>query len=152
MLCLRMEDHHVRVRRVSGSSLELMPLREAIERFGGGVDGAQIHRSWWVAARAVAGAERDARNWRLRLTNGLTAPVAHNRIAEARARGWIDGDASASRCPGAKKAALAGCLLPLQIPHRTEILEALRGPTPRRPNPTAVDERVRAACSNWQVG
>jgi len=89
VLCLQMEDHYVRVHRASGSSLELMPLHEAVRRFGA-ADGLQVHRSWWVAAAAVTQAERDMRNWRLRLTNGTTVPVARNRIAAIRARGWLD--------------------------------------------------------------
>jgi len=88
VLCLQMEDHYVRVHRPSGSTLELMPLRTAIDRYGQG-DGVQVHRSWWVAASAVEASERDSRNWRLRLSNGVRVPVARNRVTEARARGWI---------------------------------------------------------------
>jgi LytTr DNA-binding domain len=87
-ICLQMEDNYVRVHRDSGSSLELMPLHEAIKRYGQ-TEGLQVHRSWWVAAAAVQGAERDLRNWRLRLANGLRVPVARNRIAAVRAKGWI---------------------------------------------------------------
>lgn len=94
VLCLQMEDHYVRVHRASGSSLELMPLQEAVRRFGT-ADGLQVHRSWWVAGAAVAQVERDVRNWRLRLTNGTTVPIARNRIAEVRARGWLHGGAPA---------------------------------------------------------
>ena len=90
-ICLQVEDNYVRVHRAGGSSLELMPLHEAIARFGR-TDGLQVHRSWWVAGGAVEGAERDARNWRLRLSNGLRVPVARNRVVEARARGWIGED------------------------------------------------------------
>ncbi len=88
VLCLQMEDHYVRIHGASGSRLELMPLRDAIARYGKGA-GLQVHRSWWVSASAVDGAERDARNWRLRLSNGLEVPVARNRVADVRARGWI---------------------------------------------------------------
>jgi DNA-binding LytR/AlgR family response regulator len=88
VLCLQMEDHYVRVHGQSGSTLELMPLKDAIERFG--CTGIQVHRSWWVATGAVSAAERDGRNWRLKLTNGLIVPVARNRIVEARAIGLID--------------------------------------------------------------
>jgi hypothetical protein len=35
-------------------------------------------------------AERDGRNWGLRLTNGTSVPVARNRVADIRARGWIE--------------------------------------------------------------
>jgi len=100
VLSLRMEDHYVRVHRASGSTLELMPMHEAIRRFGA-ADGLQVHRSWWVAAAAVAGAERDVRNWRLRLTDGTTVPVARNRVAELRARGWIDDPTPAAATPPA---------------------------------------------------
>ena len=87
VLCLQMEDHYVRVHRPAGSTLELMPLQEAIARYGAG--GLQVHRSWWVAADAVVDAERDGRNWRLRLSNGLVVPIARNRIAAVRARNLI---------------------------------------------------------------
>lgn len=94
VLCLQMEDHYVRVHRASGSTLELMPLRDAILRYGQG-SGIQVHRGWWVASSAVEGGERDARNWRLRLSNGLRVPVARNRLIEVRARGWINDERQA---------------------------------------------------------
>lgn len=88
VVALETEDNYVRVHRAQGSSLELTPLHEAITKYGQ-ASGVQIHRGWWVAASAVEGAERTGRNWRLRLANGLRAPVARNRVAEVRARGWI---------------------------------------------------------------
>jgi len=96
VLCLQMEDHYVRVHRQSGSTLELMPLQDAIERYGDD-QGLKVHRSWWVSASAVDGATRDARNWRLRLSNGLTVPVARNSVTEVRARGWITSDTEDSQ-------------------------------------------------------
>lgn len=88
VVALQTEDNYVRVHRVQGSSLELTPLHEAITKYGR-TDGLQVHRGWWVAASAVESAERIGRNWRLRLANGLWAPVARNRVADVRARGWI---------------------------------------------------------------
>jgi len=87
VLCLQMEDHYVRIHRASGSRLELMTMAEAIARHGAG--GLRVHRSWWVADRAVAVAVLEGRNWRLRLSNGLNVPVARASVADARARGWI---------------------------------------------------------------
>jgi len=89
VICLQMEDHYVRVHRMTGSTLELMALRDAIRRYGN-PHGLQVHRGWWVAADAARGAERNARNWRLILRNGLEVPVARNRINLARERGWLD--------------------------------------------------------------
>jgi hypothetical protein len=91
VLCLQMEDHFVRVHRPGGSTLELMTMQDAIARYGT-APGLQIHRSWWVAESAWRAAERDGRNWRLRLANGITAPVARNRVAAVRDRGWIVAD------------------------------------------------------------
>ncbi len=91
VLCLQMEDHYVRVHRATSSTLELMTLNDAITRYGGG-KGLRVHRSWWVAASAVSGIDRDGRNLRLRLGNGLSVPVARNRVTEVRARGWIESD------------------------------------------------------------
>jgi hypothetical protein len=93
VLCLQMEDHYVRVHTAAGSRLVFATLSQAIAALGGR-EGLQVHRSWWVASHAVAGAESHGRNLRLRLTNGITAPVARSATPAVRAAGWI-GDASA---------------------------------------------------------
>ena len=81
--CLQMEDHYVRVHQASGSRLELMPMADAIARYGS--VGIRTHRSWWVAVSAVRAIERDGRNIRLRLDGGVIVPVARNRVAAVRA-------------------------------------------------------------------
>lgn len=87
VLCLQTEDNYVRVHREAGSTLELMPLHRAIQLYGRD-RGLQVHRGWWVADHSVVRAERDSRAWRLHLRNGLVAPVARNRVGQARARQW----------------------------------------------------------------
>ena len=87
VLALQMEDHYVRVHRASGSELLLLPLGQAIERVE--ASGLRTHRSWWVAAHAVARVEGDARAMRLHLTNGVVAPVARSAVAHLRAAGWL---------------------------------------------------------------
>ena len=91
VFCLQMEDHYVRVHQGRGSRLELMPLHDAIARYGQ-TPGLKVHRSWWVAREAITGVERDGRNVRLRLSNGLIVPVARNRIADLRAMGIMGGE------------------------------------------------------------
>lgn len=83
-----MEDHYVRVHTAMGSELVLMPLTQAIGYLDG-VEGLQVHRSWWVAKAAVTGVVEDGRNLRLTLTGGLSAPVSRARISRLRAAGWI---------------------------------------------------------------
>ena len=56
--------------RAKGSDLILTPLKEAIAELGD-TDGLQVHRSWWVARRAVVEPVTSGRNLSLRLSNGL---------------------------------------------------------------------------------
>ncbi|MDQ8755224.1 LytTR family DNA-binding domain-containing protein [Sphingosinicella sp. LHD-64] len=88
LICLQMEDHYVRVHTRQGSDLVLMPLGQAIARLDG-VEGMQIHRSWWVARRAVTAVVEDGRNVRLRLMNGIEAPVSRANVSRLRAAGWL---------------------------------------------------------------
>jgi hypothetical protein len=91
VLCLQMEDHYVRVHTRAGSRLVLTTMSQAVAAMGG-VDGLQVHRSWWVARKAVAQAVADGRNLRLRLVNDVTAPVARASVAAVRAAGWLEGE------------------------------------------------------------
>lgn len=89
VLCLQMEDHYVRVHTARGSTLVLATLGQAIAALGG-APGLQVHRSWWVAEKAVAGAVADGRNLRLALTNGVSAPVARSAVAAVRKASWLE--------------------------------------------------------------
>jgi hypothetical protein len=88
VLCLQMEDHYVRVHTATGSRLVFATLGQAIAALGAR-EGLHVHRSWWVASEAVAGAEAHGRNLRLRLINGLAAPVSRSATPAVRAAGWI---------------------------------------------------------------
>ena len=87
VLCLQMEDHYVRIHRPAGSTIELMPMKTAIVRYGR-PDGLRVHRSWWVARDAIRAVEQEGRNWRLVLDNGQIVPVARSCIAQVRALGF----------------------------------------------------------------
>jgi hypothetical protein len=88
LLCLQMEDHYVRAHTDLGSDLILTPLKDAVAELTD-IEGLQVHRSWWVARRAVAAAIVKGRNHSLRLTNGLEVPVSRTSVAKARALGWL---------------------------------------------------------------
>lgn len=81
LVCLRMEDHYVRVHTTRGSALILMRLGDAMAE-AAPTPGAQSHRSWWVAADAIEGFERVGRVGQLRLKTGLTAPVSQPYLQE----------------------------------------------------------------------
>ncbi|MEO7503617.1 MAG: LytTR family DNA-binding domain-containing protein [Sphingomicrobium sp.] len=89
LVALEMEDHYVRAHGPGVSALILLRMRDAEAELAG-IDGLRIHRSWWVARSAVERVVRDGRGYRLRLTNGLEAPVARDRVAALKAAGWLD--------------------------------------------------------------
>jgi hypothetical protein len=88
LLCLQMEDHYVRAHTALGSDLILIPLHQAVAELEG-LEGLQVHRSWWVSRAAVAGIERDGRSLRLKLRNGVSAPVSRRAVAALKAAAWI---------------------------------------------------------------
>lgn len=83
------EDHYCRLHLGGGRSILVL------HRFGDALaevadfDGAQVHRGAWVSSRAVTGAERDGRRWRLVLADGARIPVSARFAATARTRGWL---------------------------------------------------------------
>lgn len=88
VLALEMEDHYVRVHTALGSELVLMRLRDAVAELEG-IEGRQVHRSWWVARGAVEEVLRDGRNVRLRLAREIEAPVSRAQVNELKDAGWL---------------------------------------------------------------
>ena len=89
VICLQMEDHYVRIHTGGGSKLVLSPLSAAIRGMDK-IEGAQIHRSWWVARGHVVRPVWVGRSLQLELANGVRAPVSRNRVATLRALGWLE--------------------------------------------------------------
>jgi DNA-binding LytR/AlgR family response regulator len=89
ILCLQMEDHYVRAHTESGSRLILATMSQAIAAIEGN-EGLQVHRSWWVARRAVSEIQVQGRSLKLRLVNGLDAPVARSAVTRLRGARWIE--------------------------------------------------------------
>ena len=87
-LCLQMEDHHVRVHLMGRSHLHYGVMRDVVGALDE-ADGLQVHRSWWVAKRAVREYRREGRSVSLILVNDLHVPVARNRVAVLRTHGWL---------------------------------------------------------------
>lgn len=88
LIALEMEDHYVRAHTALGSELVLMRMRDAVAEMGG-LNGMQVHRSWWVARNAVADVKRAGRNVRLILDNGREAPVSRANVQLLKDAGWI---------------------------------------------------------------
>lgn len=82
------EDHYLRVRTDRGEALILMRLADAVAAMEG-VDGAQTHRSWWVARAAIADAETGGGRATLILKDGARAPVSRANYGPLKAAGWF---------------------------------------------------------------
>lgn len=82
------EDHYLRVHTAKGSDLILLRLSDAVTELAG-LDGAQTHRSWWVARAAVRGVARGDGRATLTVEGGLKVPVSRAHAAALRAAGWF---------------------------------------------------------------
>jgi len=82
------EDHYLRLHTSKGQDLILMRLADAIVELEG-IEGAQAHRSWWVARDAITGAERGDGRATLTLKDGAQVPVSRTYARLLRERGWI---------------------------------------------------------------
>lgn len=87
LIAVESEDHYLRLHTERGSDLILMRLSDAVTELEG-LEGAQTHRSWWVARDAVRGAERGDGRATLTLDGGLTAPVSRRYARALREAGW----------------------------------------------------------------
>ncbi|HEV7227202.1 LytTR family DNA-binding domain-containing protein [Brevundimonas sp.] len=91
LLCLKTEDHYLRVYTTAGDALILMSMSDA-EASLGRAAGQRVHRSWWVARAAVKSATTTPDAVRLNLTNGLEVPVSRSRRQSLRDQGWFQTD------------------------------------------------------------
>lgn len=82
------EDHYLRLHTSKGSDLILMRLADAISELEG-LEGAQTHRSWWVARDAVESARREGDRLTLVLKGGAEAPVSRPNLRPLREAGWF---------------------------------------------------------------
>jgi DNA-binding LytR/AlgR family response regulator len=85
IIALETEDHYLRVHATGGSALILMRMADAVAMLDPRL-GAQVHRRWWVAERAVAGLRTEGQKLFLRLVDDRLVPVGRTFAAAARAR------------------------------------------------------------------
>lgn len=82
------EDHYLRLHTSRGQDLILMRLSDAVAELEG-IEGAQTHRSWWVAKEAVSTAKRGDGRAVLTLKTGQEAPVSRAYAKALREAGWF---------------------------------------------------------------
>ena len=82
------EDHYLRLHTSKGQDLILMRLADAIAELEG-LEGAQTHRSWWVARDAIVDARRGDGRAILKLKDDTEVPVSRTFAGELRSKGWF---------------------------------------------------------------
>ena len=90
LLRISAQDHYVQVVTCQGAELLLMRLQDAVAE-AAPEPGAQVHRSHWVATKAVADTERAKGRLFLKLTDGGRVPVGRRYLSVAKAQGLIAG-------------------------------------------------------------
>jgi len=82
------DDHYLRLHTSQGADLILMRLSDAIAELEG-IEGAQTHRSWWVAREGVEDARRFDGRAALTLKDGAEVPVSRTYVRALRQAGWF---------------------------------------------------------------
>jgi len=82
------QDHYLRLHTSKGADLILMRLSDAIDELDG-IEGAQTHRSWWVARGGVDDARRADGRATIRLKDGAEVPVSRTYVRALRQAGWF---------------------------------------------------------------
>ncbi|MGZ3297481.1 MAG: LytTR family DNA-binding domain-containing protein [Asticcacaulis sp.] len=82
------EDHYLRIHTSAGQTLVLMRLYDAIALLDG-IEGSQVHRSWWVAKDAVADVAKSDGRIDLVLKGGTRVPVSRRYQKALKSEGWV---------------------------------------------------------------
>ncbi|MEJ0067202.1 MAG: LytTR family DNA-binding domain-containing protein [Caulobacteraceae bacterium] len=88
LFAVEAQDHYLRLHTSLGQDLILLRLADAIAELEG-LEGAQTHRSWWVAKAAVASVERGDGRATLTLKDGAEVPVSRGFSRPLREAGWF---------------------------------------------------------------
>lgn len=88
LVALSVRDHYVEVQTLAGRGSLLMRLGDAVEEVGA-VEGAQVHRSHWVAWDQVADVTRAEGKVTLVMAAGPEIPVSRNNRARLAERGLM---------------------------------------------------------------
>jgi DNA-binding LytR/AlgR family response regulator len=81
------EDHYLRLYTSRGSDMILLRLSDAIAELDG-IEGSQVHRSWWVARDAVESVVRGEGKAVFTLKGGTQVPVSRTFAKALREAGW----------------------------------------------------------------
>jgi hypothetical protein len=82
LLAIEAQQHYILVHTTAGNELILYRFMDALKELSDW-EGAQIHRSFWVARAAIKDIRVEGRNSRVVLTSGVEVPISRGRREEA---------------------------------------------------------------------
>ena len=85
---IKAEDHYLRVTTTKGYELIRCSLSTAVSELDG-VNGKQVHRSFWVSHDAILGVKRYGNAYRLILGNDVSVPLSRRRYRDLSKAGWL---------------------------------------------------------------
>lgn len=85
---LKAEDHYLQAITSKGETLIRLRMADALRELGG-IEGAQTHRSWWVARGAVKNVRKGDGKVSLTLPDGREVAVSRAFAKELREAGWF---------------------------------------------------------------
>lgn len=88
LVAISVEDHYVRIQTTKGEDMVLLRLSDAIREVGD-TNGAQVHRSHWIAFDQVTSAKRVADRAVLTMTNGSEIPVSRANLPKIKEAGLL---------------------------------------------------------------
>ncbi|MBL8770686.1 MAG: LytTR family transcriptional regulator [Phenylobacterium sp.] len=88
LLAVEAEDHYLRVHTDAGDELITARFRDALAELAD-ARGFRTHRSWWVAADAIADVKWLRGRGQATLRCGLKVPISRSNAAPLRAAGWF---------------------------------------------------------------
>jgi len=88
LIAMSVQDHYVQVATTKGTELILIRLTDAMAEVGD-TPGLQVHRSHWVATKAVKSARRDGARAILTMANGMDIPVSRTYLPAIKEAGLL---------------------------------------------------------------
>ena len=88
LMAVEAHDHYARIHTDAGVELVALRFSDAVEELSGAC-GFRVHRSWWVAADAIADARWRRGSGELELQDGQVVPISRSGAPLLREAGWL---------------------------------------------------------------
>ncbi len=87
IIAVKSEGHYVQVWTDQGKDMILLRMKDAVSELAT-LDGAQVHRSWWVSRGSVCSVRRNGGRVWLILDNDIEVPVSRPNVRVLKDAGW----------------------------------------------------------------